>query len=143
MKYFFSFILLALFSFAANAEPYDQPYTIISVEFYKSADYKLKPVILNRIDDQSTTRREEAVSPGKHLVVADLPANRKKLEKLATQKTLEIDAKACTRYFFAAKLTDLATRHWDLVLKSSEPIGECEAKFPSGIATAITTAATK
>jgi hypothetical protein len=139
---FYTFVVLLSSLFihtSALAGPYDQPYAIISVEFIKSANDKIQPLILNRIDDQSTTRREEAVAPGKRLVVADLPSDRKKFERLATQKQMEIDAKACTRYYFAAKLTDLTTRRWELVNVRTETIGECQAKFFPAAAQAQTT----
>jgi len=121
--------LVALISLPAMAGPYDQVYGIVSAEFIKSADAKLQPVILNRIDGTSTTRRQEAIAPGQHTIYADLPASREQQQHIATQNSLALDVKPCTRYYIAARLTDSVTRHWQLVVRNSEPIGECAANY--------------
>ncbi|MBI3716260.1 MAG: hypothetical protein HY255_09730 [Betaproteobacteria bacterium] len=122
-------ILASLIALPAAAGPYDQVYSIVSAEFTKSADYKLQPVILNRIDDDSTTRRQGAIAPGHHTIYADLPASKEHHQRIATQNSLAIDFKPCVRYYIAAKLTDSVTRHWQLVIRDSETIGECAAKY--------------
>ena len=129
MKKLISCSVVALLSMPALAGPYDQVYSIVSAEFVKSADYKLQPVILNRIDGDSTTRRQEAIAPGQHTIYADLPASQEHHQHIATQNSLAIDFKPCTRYYIAARLTDSVTRHWQLVIRDSETIGECAAKY--------------
>ena len=117
-----------LVSTAALAGPYDQPYAIITVDRAKAADPNLRPVIVNRIDGETVLSDNRAVvTPGKHQVTIDLPP--RKGFRTATQHTFEIDAKACTRYNVAARLASSTTQDWTPVVRSTEPIGECETKF--------------
>ncbi len=122
-------LLATLFlSTAAMAGPYDQPYAIITVDRAKAADPNLRPVIVNRIDDETVLSDNRAVvAPGRHRVTIDLPP--RKGFHVATQHTFEIDAKACTRYNVAARLASRTTQDWTPVVRSEERIGECEAKF--------------
>ena len=124
-------LLLAslLLATAAIAGPYDQPYAIITTDRAKSADPNIRPVIVNRVDGESTMTRDNraVVAPGKRQVTIDLPP--RKGFKTATQHTFELDAKACTRYNLAAKLDSTTTQEWKPVVRSEEPIGECAAKF--------------
>ena len=46
----FLFFLLSLSPAAVFAGPYDQVYSIVTVEFQKSADFHLHPVLLNAVD---------------------------------------------------------------------------------------------
>ena len=117
-----------LLSTAAVAGPYDQPYAIITVDRAKAADPNLRPVIVNRVDGETVPSDNRAVvTPGKHQVTIDLPP--RKGFRTATQHTLEIDAKACTRYNVAARLASSTTQDWTPVVRSTERIGECETKF--------------
>jgi len=43
--------------------------------------------------------------------------------------TLQVDAKPCTRYYFAARRSSPTARDWKVFISASEPIGECEKKF--------------
>jgi hypothetical protein len=116
---------------AALAGPYDQPYAIITVDPAKSADPNLRRVIVNRVDDETImTGNKAVVEPGKRQVTIDLPP--RKGFKEATQYTFEIDAKACTRYYVAAKLDSPTTQGWTPVVRSEEAIGECRKKFKIG-----------
>ena len=126
-------ILLAslLLSTSALAGPYDQPYSIITVDHAKSADSHLRKVIVNRVDDETVMSGNKAVvEPGKRKVTLDLPP--RKGFKLATQHTFEIDAKPCTRYYVAARLDSPTTQEWTPVVRSEEAIGECRKKFKIG-----------
>ena len=117
-----------LLATAAVAGPYDQPYAIITVDRAKAADPNLRPVIVNRIDGETVLSDNRAVvTPGKHQVTIDLPP--RKGFHTATQHTFEIDAKPCTRYNVAARLASSTTQDWTPVVRSTEPIGECAAKF--------------
>jgi hypothetical protein len=60
-------------------------------------------------------------------VAVDLPP--RKGFRQATQHTFELDAKPCTRYHLAAKLESTTGQRWKPVVRSTEPIGECERKF--------------
>jgi hypothetical protein len=117
-----------LLSTAAVAGPYDQPYAIITVDRAPSSDPNLLPVIVNRIDGETALSDNKAVvAPGKRQVTIDVPP--RKGFRQATQHTFEVDARACTRYFVAAKLDTRTTQDWTPVVRSEERIGECEKKF--------------
>ena len=115
---------------AALAGPYDQPYSIITVDRNKSADPNLRKVIVNRVDDETITDQKAVVAPGKRKVTLDVPP--RKGFNQATQHTFEIEAKACTRYYVAAKLDSPTTQDWTPVVRSEEAIGECKKKFKVG-----------
>jgi hypothetical protein len=128
MKTIFSAVLLACAT-AAFAGPYDQPWSIITTDRSPSADYKLLPVIVNRVDDVNADTRlnQSVVAPGSHQVTIDVPP--RKGFKTATQHTFELTTEPCTRYYVAAELETTAGQQWKPVVRSKEPIGECEAKF--------------
>jgi hypothetical protein len=121
--------LAAAAAFPAAAGPYDQPYVIIVTDTKKSSDPLLRPVIVNRVDDENTLNNRAVVAPGKHKVTLDLPP--RKGFTLATQHEFELDTKPCTRYYVAAKLHSQTTQGWDPVVRYEEPIGECRKKFKS------------
>ena len=122
-------LLASLFvATSALAGPYDQPYSIITTDRARSADPNLRPVIVNRVDDETVMSDNRAVvAPGKHKVTVDLP--RRKGFKMATQNTFELETKPCVRYHVAAKLDSPTTQDWTPVVRSEEPIGECRTKF--------------
>ena len=114
---------------AAIAGPYDEPYSIITVDPLKSADPLLRKVIVNRVDDVTITTvdNKAVVPPGSHKVTMDLPP-RKGFHQ-ATQNELALETKPCTRYYVAARLDSTATQTWTPIVRSEEPIGECRKKF--------------
>jgi len=118
---------LAACAAAALAGPYDQPYSIIVTDTKKSSDPKLRPVIVNRVDGENTLNNEAVVAPGKHRLTLDLPP--RKGFSLATQNEMDLETQACTRYYVAARLRTQTGQEWEPVLRYSEPIGECRAKF--------------
>lgn len=122
-------LLLSLLAAGTTvAGPYDQPYSILTTDTARSSDPDLRPVIVNRVDDESTLSDNRAVvGPGLRKVTVDLPP--RKGFKTATQHTFELDVKPCTRYHLAAKLASPTTQAWKPVVRSSEPIGECASKF--------------
>ena len=108
--------------------PYDQVYAIITTDRAPSTDPLLRPVIVNRVDGENAMPNNQAVvAPGPRKVTVDLPP--RKGFKLATQRTFELDAKPCMRYHVAAQLESSATQSWKPVVRSTEPIDECAAKF--------------
>ena len=125
-------LLASLFlSLSAFAGPYDQPYVLITVDPAPSSDPDLRKVIINRVDEVTVLSNTPAVvAPGVRKVTLDLPP-RKGFHQ-ATQNILEIDAKACTRYYVAAKLDTRTTQEWTPVIRSEEPIKECMKKFKIG-----------
>jgi hypothetical protein len=113
---------------AALAGPYDEPYSIITVDRAPSADPLLRRVIVNRVDDVTVMSDNKAVvPPGSHKVTLDLPP--RKGFNLATQYDLALETRPCVRYYVAAKLDSTTTQTWTPVVRSEEPIGECEKKF--------------
>ena len=121
-------LAMILTSTAALAGPYDQAYSLITVDTSRSADPNVIPVIVNRVDGETVMSRNEAVvAPGLRKVTIDLPARRGFTQ--ATQHTFDLEAKPCTRYYVAAKLDSPTTQTWTPVVRSSEAIGECRAKF--------------
>lgn len=117
----------ALLAAGCATTPYDQPYAIISTEIAPSADPLVHPVIVNRIDDRNAwPPHAPVVAPGAHQVTIDLPPRR---GFPATQRTFEVVAEPCTRYYVAAHLHSMAGQAWDPIVRSREPIGDCRAKF--------------
>ena len=112
---------------AAIAGPYDQPYSIITIDPAPAADPNLRAVIVNRIDGENVLANRGLVTPGSHKVALDLPP--RKGYRLATQETLDLTTKACVRYYVAAKLDNPTSQRWTPVVRSQERIGECEKKF--------------
>ena len=111
----------------ALAGPFDQPYSIIETDRSPSADSHLRPVIVNRVDDENAMDNRAVVAPGAHKVTLDLPP--RKGYHTATQETLELTTKACTRYYVVAKLKSPALQEWTPVVRREERIGECRKKF--------------
>jgi hypothetical protein len=107
---------------AAVAGPFDQPYSIIVTDTARSADPSLRPVIVNRVDDENAMHNRAVVAPGPHKVTVDLPP--RKGFKTATQVTFDLTTKPCTRYYVAAKLDTPVTQRWTPVVRSEEPIKE-------------------
>ena len=124
-----NFLLASLLAAtAAVAGPYDEPYSIITVDTLKSADPNLRKVIVNRVDDVTVTSDNKAVvAPGQHKVTMDLPPRRGFHQ--ATQYDMALETKPCTRYYVAARLDSPALQTWTPIVRSEERIGECEAKF--------------
>ena len=115
---------------AAIAGPYDQPWSIITSDRTPSADYKLLPVIVNRVDEVNADTRlnQSVVEPGTHQVTIDVPP-RKGFP--ASQHTFPLATEPCTRYYVGAQLKTTTGQEWAPVVRSKERIGECESKFAS------------
>jgi hypothetical protein len=113
---------------ACATGPYSQPYAEIVVDKTLSADPNVIPVVINRVDDKTSLYPDRAVvPPGPHTVTIDVPP--RKGFHLATQETVVMDAQPCTRYYIGAKLDTPVTQEWKPVVRSVEPIGECEKRF--------------
>jgi|EndMetStandDraft_5_1072996.scaffolds.fasta_scaffold168448_2 hypothetical protein len=117
---------------AAWAGPLDQPYAIITSDRAPSADPLLRYVTINRVDGQPVAAADynkSVVPPGKRQVIVDLPP-RQGL-RVATQRTFQVEASACMRYFVMAKLESATSENWTPVVRSSELIPECQTQFKS------------
>ncbi|HEY2628014.1 MAG TPA: hypothetical protein VGI57_02760 [Usitatibacter sp.] len=127
MKRIIAATFLATTATLAFAGPYDQPYSqIVTERHFPSADPDVLPVLINRVDDVTQYDPRGAVPPGKHQVTVDLHA-RKGFP--ATQVTFELDTKACTRYYIAAKLKSRTLQEWEPFVRTEEPLVDCAAKF--------------
>jgi hypothetical protein len=123
--------LLLLAPVAALAGPYDQPWVIITTDLAPSPDFLLRPVIINRIDGETNILREAVAEPGLRIVTIDLPP--RKGFSLGTQVNFELQANPCMRYNLAARLDNSVGQNWTPVVRSTETIGECLAKFKGGV----------
>jgi hypothetical protein len=130
MKRLLSIALLSVTP--ALAGPFDQPYSIIETDTMPSADSHLRPVIVNRVDEENSQDNRSVVAPGAHKVTLDLPP-RKGFP--ATQNTFDLTTDPCMRYYVAARLESLTLQRWQPVVRYSEPIGECRKKFNVGAGT--------
>jgi hypothetical protein len=113
----------------ALAGPFDQPYSIIETDHFRAADSHLRPVFVNRVDDENSLNRRAVVAPGSHKVTIDLAA-RKGFP--TTQQTFDLETKACVRYYVAAELKSPTLQEWTPVVRHEDPIGECRKKFGLG-----------
>jgi hypothetical protein len=121
------FLCACLLATSALAGPYDQVYSIITVDRSPAADPNLRTVTVNRVDDETVqTGNKAVVAPGLRKVTVDLYP-RKGFP--ATQVTFDLEAKPCTRYNLAAKLDSPTLQSWKPVVRSTEPIGECAARY--------------
>jgi hypothetical protein len=93
---------------------------------FPSADPNVLPVLINRVDDVTVYDKWGAVPPGKHLVTVDLHS-RKGFP--ATQVTFELETRACTRYYIAAKLASQTLQTWEPFVRMEEALPDCAKKF--------------
>jgi hypothetical protein len=123
-----SLLLTLLMVPAAWAGPFDQPYSIITSDRAPSADPLLRPVIVNRVDGEIVgSDHRPVVAPGTRKVTVDLPP-RKGL-RVATQRTFDLVASPCMRYYVAARLDNAESPEWTPVVRSAELIDECQKQF--------------
>lgn len=111
----------------ALAGPYDQPYVIITTDTAPAVDPNLRPVLVSRVDGDNVLNNLAVVAPGRRKVTLDLPPRQG--FNSGTQETLDLDAKACTRYHVMAKLDNAVGQRWTAIIRRTEAIGECETKF--------------
>ena len=123
----------ALGASAADSYDYSKPWSIIEGERMLSADPHVLAVIVNRVDDENaahggySTYGYAVVAPGMHKVTIDLPPRQG--FHTATQHTFDLETKPCMRYTVAAELKSVTTQDWTPVVRRTELIGECKAKF--------------
>ena len=122
------FLASLLLPCAAYAGLYDQPYSIIETDATRSSDHLIRPLTVNRVDDVNAQYDNRAiVAPGKHAVTVDLRARQG--FHLPTQVTFDLETQPCMRYYVVGRLEATTSQKWTPVVRSQEPIGECEAKF--------------
>lgn len=122
------FLLPVLAVTAVLAGPYDQPYSQILTDYrHQSADPNVIPVIINRVDDVTMYDKQGTVAPGMHKVTIDVPP--RKGFHTATQNDMQLDTKACTRYYIAARLKSRTLQEWEPFVRYEEPLTDCAKKF--------------
>jgi len=119
------FLLLA--GACATTNPYAQPYSIIEDDPIRSADPNVIHVLVNRVDDRNATDVHHAVvAPGPHEVTVDVGPRR---GWPSSQHTFPLTTEPCRRYYVSARLDNRVGAEWTPVVRSSDRIAECEAKF--------------
>ena len=119
------FLLLA--GACAAPGPYERPYSIIEDDPVRSADPDVIHVLVNRVDDENATSIHRAVvPPGPHQVTVDV-GHRKGWQP--TQRTFSLTTEPCRRYYISAKLDNRVGPNWTPIVRGSDRIAECEAKF--------------
>ncbi|HEX6018611.1 MAG TPA: hypothetical protein VFZ28_10965 [Burkholderiaceae bacterium] len=119
-----------LLAACASGGMYNEPYALFEPR-ERSNVQELRPAFVLSIDGKSRAVNDnnEPVTPGKHRVELSLPG------PLGTSnpvyKTIEVDAKPCTRYRFGARRDSPTARDWYPTIEATEPIGECLKKFPA------------
>ncbi|HXS52810.1 MAG TPA: hypothetical protein VN782_09795 [Usitatibacter sp.] len=127
MKAPLALTLLLLAGACAATGPYARPYSIIEDDPIQSADPNVIHVLVNRVDDRNATDIHHAVvPPGRHEVTVDV-GRRKGWQP--TQRTFSLTTEPCRRYYVSARLANRAGPEWTPVVRSSDRIAECEAKF--------------
>jgi hypothetical protein len=128
MKHLFTASVLLAAGVACASSPYDAPYSIITIDEIRPADFHLKRVFVNRVDgENSVQHNKHVVAPGTHEVVIDL-APRGGFH-LPTQQVMTLKTEPCVRYNLAARVENSISQKWEPLVRSTEPIGECQAKF--------------
>ena len=124
-------LLTLLTGSAALAGPFDQPYAVITSDRTPS-DPLLRYVTINRVDGQAVPAADynkSVVAPGKRQVTVHLTPPQGM--RIATQRSFEVEASACMRYYVMAKLDSPTSQEWTPVVRGSELIMECQTQFKS------------
>ena len=121
-------MLLAPLTCAAAGGMYGSAYALFEPE-RRSAVQDTRPAFVLKIDGRSVSiDRSDPVPPGVHQVELSIPGHPGMAQ--SARDTLSVEAKACTRYYFAARRSSPTARDWKAFVASSEPIGECLKRFP-------------
>jgi hypothetical protein len=129
MKALFVAILIASTVFLTGASKmYSSPYALFEAEQRRPAADP-RPAFVMRIDGQYVKiGTNDPVAPGRHEVELSIPGTPGSTQ--STRVKLTVEAKACTRYYFAAEHSSRSARDWKAFIAGSEPIRECAKRFP-------------
>jgi hypothetical protein len=116
---------------ASGGGMYDQPYALFEAH-EGSQIQELEPAFVTSIDGKSRGLGDDnlPVSPGTRRVELSIPGPPHMSNP--GRATLQVDAKPCVRYRFGARRSSPTARDWYATVESTEPIGECRKKFPTG-----------
>ena len=120
MKSFALALLIALAPLLAGAaKQYSKPYAL----------FDTRPAFVMRIDGKYVKiGTNDPIPPGTHEVELSIPGTPGSSQ--STRVKMSIEAKPCTRYYFAAQRSSRSARDWSAFVAGSEPIGECIRRFP-------------
>ena len=101
------------------ASVYSEPYVIFVAEHRKQMQNVI-PAVIMKIDGMEAAGRKEPVKPGRHTLELAVTG-------VSDRKTLEVDAKACTRYYIGARRPSPNAAEIVAFVSEAEPIKECKA----------------
>jgi hypothetical protein len=112
---------------SAPGGDYGKPYALFQTEGRMGMPGQV-PAYLFRIDGKPyVLGRSDPVEPGMHEIEFSISGP---VGTNAVGGTfLKVDAKPCTRYFFAAKRDSPTATQWQALISGTEPIGECAKRF--------------
>ena len=95
----------------------------------RSATEDTRPAMVMRVDGHMVdATRDDPVPPGVHKVEVSVPGPPGMSDP--KRDVITVDAKPCTRYFFSAGRATRTDTDWHGFVSASEPIGECQKRFP-------------
>ena len=106
---------------------YSQPYALFEPAQRMPAQ-DMRPAFVLNIDGRNVAiNTNDPVPPGMRTVELSVPGPVGMSDP--GRDTLVVDAKPCTRYYFAARRSSLTASDWKAFVAESEPIGECAKRF--------------
>jgi hypothetical protein len=117
--------LAFLFLAAAAATAADAPYAVIDTTDWNKVEAYSAPVTIASIDGQdylSETRR--TITPGKH-TLEFVTTRTVKSSKIRQTRSIELEVKPCTTYYFYAKHASKYSPEWELKLLRETTIKSC------------------
>jgi hypothetical protein len=118
-------VATALLVVSAVALAADAPYAVIDTTDWNKVEAYSAPVTIASIDGQdylSETRR--TITPGKH-TIEFVTTRMVKSSKIRQTRSVELDAKPCTTYYYYAKHASKFSDEWELKLLRETEIKSC------------------
>jgi len=112
---------------ASGGGMYSQPYALFEpAQRMPAADQR--PAFVLDIDGQFVAiNTNDPVVPGRRSVTLSVPGPMYMSDP--GRDTVVVEAKPCTRYYFAAGRSSLTASDWKAFVASTEPIDECVKRF--------------
>ena len=101
------------------ASVYSEPYVLFVAEHRKQMQNVI-PAVIMKIDGKEAAGRKDPVLPGRHTLELAVSG-------VSDRKMLEVDAKACTRYYIGARRPTPNAAEIVAFVSEAEPIKECKA----------------
>jgi hypothetical protein len=122
-----SLVLCGFIVCSSLASGSDEPYAVIDTTDWNKVEAYAAPVTIASIDGQdylSETRR--TITPGKH-TIEFVTTRMVKSSKIRETRTVELDAKPCTTYYFYAQHKSKHSPEWELKLLRETTLKDCGA----------------